>query len=744
MRKNVYVFILVSILSITMFNIGTGVVSADGANAIYIEKNADFSIYASSGNGSIINPYIIEDISIESFGGSAVYVKNTTDYCIFRNIDISGTSPGYGFYLRGVSNVNITDSVIVDQTQGLQVYNSTNIGIINVSVTYDDSNTALGTYGVRLKYSNRILIENCSFDSMDAGVQLWSSYRVFIRNNIFIKTGLILQNTAFTGTDISVVGNTVNGKLLGYLYNAYNKRINISAYGQVILVSCTNVTLYGGVLDDVGMGAQFIFCHSCTIALSNISNSRFGIMIYESFRTRIYSNNIINNTYGATGFYALGTIIHENNFINNTVGLWPFVGCSSSDIYLNNFIGNDDNIWDDGSRSDSQLNWVSAQFRNSVSGWPVANATITIERAGITYIGHTNEDGIIRLPVPLLGEYSVIIEKLRYTTIVRNVDIIENGIHIFNVQMYKKDLGAGTGYILTRTMDAMYQTPIEGAEITVYSYLDGAFYYHSQHTTATGGSFPGWANITGLYYDNYVFIITHPSYVDEIIVKTIISNGLAGTYSNIEMDPDSIETFVQGYVYDFTNELPLEGVNVTFHREYGSAITVFTNSDGLYNMTGLPFGIYQAEYSLGDYNSQYETYQIDHVGSYYNNPANIRLFPSNYTPLAAEESVVNNYDNEVVGNYWDDFNPDGVLAADGGYSIPGTNPDDPEDEYPLDEPFVPNDQIPTTTTTIITTTSTTTITTITEFTEFDWTFIVVGIVGVSMVCVIALFIRKRK
>jgi len=66
------------------------------------------------------------------------------------------------------------------------------------------------------------------------------------------------------------------------------------------------------------------------------------------------------------------------------------------------------------------------------------------------------------------------------------------------------------------------------------------------------------------------------------------------------------------------------------------------------------------------------------AGNQDSNPEDFTLLASDYVPEGAESAVVNNWDNEVKGNYWNDL--DGYI-----YEIPGDNDENPVDEYPLDE-----------------------------------------------------------
>jgi parallel beta-helix repeat protein len=688
MMKKIFGFLVISLL---IMMVGTSIVPAlaDGPDAIVINNNSDFVSFADSGDGSSGNPYIISNKVISSYGGYGIYIHGTDAYCIFENITIVGNSPGYGIYLEQVSNVNFTTGYLSYQGNGILVDNCSTIAIDNFAI--EDSRD----YGVRIDASDNVAVLNSNFSNCGDGIQLWNSFRVVIRNNQFMGTGLSFYGTCQVSTSVVVADNTVNGFPLGYLYNEHDKQIDISGYGQAILVGCTNITLYNGDISNTNIGVQFIFSQNCIIAYSTISNNFHGILLYESSYNRIYANNVTENVHGVLGYFSIGTVINENNYINNTgYGVWLWYGCSSSSIYLNNFIDNNlGNARDDGGIEDSSLTWVAARFVNAKSGWPLSNVSILVERAGRSYEGWTNENGLIKVPVPVFGTYDLTITKFRYQSIITSVYIGQSGIHLFNVDMDKADIGPGNGYVEMRFMDGT--TPVEGASVKVYSYLDGAYYFHSQHTTMTGG-YAGSVNITGLYYDNYTVLVEHPDYEDKVIQQLVLPTSMGGSYpyvgtfSNIQMATNPMDAFVHGYVYDALNELPIEGVNLTIYSEFRGSRTVFTDSNGFYNMTNILFDIYTVEISAAGYDTEYTSLVIDAGGSYHGNPVIFYLLNSSYVPIGPDSFVVNNWDNEERGNYWDDYGGIVVLSDVGGYEIFGENLDNPIDQYPLLEPFVRN------------------------------------------------------
>jgi parallel beta-helix repeat protein len=655
------------------------IISDGEGSSIYITDNSNFTLYAGSGIAG--DPYIIAGEVLTNTGDGSVYIQDTDVYVVITDCVMNGTGY-YGVYLNNVSNLNITSCDIYDKSAAILIDGCSRIFVSETNIT----NYGENDYGIRIDVSDNISVRNCNISLTSDGIQLWNSYRVEIVDNVFTGTGITFYGTCQVSTGIRIQNNIVNDKPLGYLYNAHDRVIDISGYGQALLINSVNVTLYNGDISDVNSGVEFIFCQNSVLAYSNVTGCKRGVLLYESAYSKIYGNNLTGNTHGIMGYFATGSIIHENNVLNNIgYGIWMWYGCSSSAVYLNNFIDNVlGNARDDGGIEDSNLIWLGARFRNPISNHPLINVSVTIEKDGRSYTGHTNENGLFKVPLPALGVYNFTVEKFRYQTKYYINHVIDQyGIHLYDIGLDKADLGSGTGYVLARFMDGA--TPIVGVDIQVYSVLDGAYYFHSSYVSADV-PYAGWVNITGLYYDDYVFVITHPDYERNIINQVIIANGHAGTYNNIQLTAYSTDAFIYGNVTDEMTGIPLENVNITIYNEIRDTITVFTDNTGLYNVTDIPFGTYQAMCSLIDYQTVYFEFNINENGSQGFNPFDFEMLHDDYVPSEPGGAEVNGWDNGVKGNYWDDFGGVVLLADEEGvYEVPGNNTDNPIDEHPLDE-----------------------------------------------------------
>lgn len=96
-----------------------------------------------TGGGSINNPYIIENVTINgNNNGSCVYISNSNKYFIIRNCTFynsgSGTNDA-GVRLYLVENGKIDNCTIVNNNNyGILLYQCKNNVILNNSITYND------------------------------------------------------------------------------------------------------------------------------------------------------------------------------------------------------------------------------------------------------------------------------------------------------------------------------------------------------------------------------------------------------------------------------------------------------------------------------------------------------------------------------------------------------------------------------------------------------------------------------
>lgn len=155
---------------------------------IVIYGNEGFASFATNGDGSPENPWIIEDLSITSdkyvyatggVGRYCVYIQFTTDYFIIRNCHISNHSAFYGIYSFNVSNCIIEGNVIENNAYS----------------------------GIIFQHSNNIKIMNNTIrNHRESGICFISSPGTVISNNSF-KSNQNADITSLSNTNFTLTGN---------------------------------------------------------------------------------------------------------------------------------------------------------------------------------------------------------------------------------------------------------------------------------------------------------------------------------------------------------------------------------------------------------------------------------------------------------------------------------------------------------------------------------------------------------
>jgi parallel beta-helix repeat protein len=274
---------------------------------------------------------------------------------IIANNDVSNNYEN-GIYHYSSSNNTITGNNASNNLRnGIYLYSSSNNTITgnNVSNNWD---------GICISYSsnNNTITSNNASDNWN-GIRLSSSSNNTITGNTFVNDGLFVCSSYQN----AVEDNTVNGKPLIYLEDIAD--IVVTDAGQVILVTCNNITVEDLDLSNIDTGIELWQSENSIISNNAVSNNRKGICIFHSSNNTITGNNVSDNDNGIGISSSSNNTITGNNVSDNGNG----IGISSSsnntitgnnvssnngfgirhysssfnEIYLNNFINNRYNVY---------------------------------------------------------------------------------------------------------------------------------------------------------------------------------------------------------------------------------------------------------------------------------------------------------------------------------------------------------------------------------------------------------------
>lgn len=300
-------------------------------NAIIIESDLELetSDEVSSGSGTINDPFIIENKTINIADISAIYIANTTYYLKIVNCTIFGgnTSDEPSVNIQDSKNITVSNSRIFYGDHGVNVENSSNIDIDRIEI----ENSSIG---IRINYCNDLRVQNNSIKNVRKdGMKIYGyTHDLIIENNTIVNGQLNGISMDASLKNMNISGNTISS----------NGKCGIEDLRRI---RGENNIIYNNILcynQDCGLnhsGRRF------TIKNNEIShNKASGIILFDDADENIISNNMIsNNEQNGIYMYYRNTDnqILNNNISKNSDGI--LMGFSSYNILKNNRITSNNN-----------------------------------------------------------------------------------------------------------------------------------------------------------------------------------------------------------------------------------------------------------------------------------------------------------------------------------------------------------------------------------------------------------------
>jgi parallel beta-helix repeat protein len=267
-----------------------------------------------TGEGTLDNPYIIEDVEIDAGGiGSGILVENSLDHFIIRNCEITNSVPEGPTWHAKIEMQNVTNGI-------LEGNNCSGYGFIGI-----------------------YLVSNCSNN--------------IIRNNLIIKNsdgfygiGMVLMDGCFENTIVNNYVDSNGGTNTGFGIVLYNY-----SYANFILdnkiTNNNTLTFNDGIL--------ILKSFNNSVINNQIFKNTYGIVTRGSASVinKIFENQILNNLYGIhLDFDSNNITVKKNTIKGNNIGVEVDSSCGYNNFYQNCFIENAlhsfdngfNNSWDNG------------------------------------------------------------------------------------------------------------------------------------------------------------------------------------------------------------------------------------------------------------------------------------------------------------------------------------------------------------------------------------------------------------
>ncbi|MHA1971151.1 MAG: NosD domain-containing protein [Candidatus Thorarchaeota archaeon] len=177
-----------------------------------------------------------------------------------------------------------------------------------------------------------------------------------IINNTFDSGGVYPIIESYESWDFDTIrfeGNTVQGRPIGFFANLDSGTIDGNAFGQLLLVSCSGITISGGDFHDISSdrwhdiyyspgeatAIALVDCTAVNLVNINFHNNTYGITLQDSFQCSITGGTSYYNSWRAISLSDSGDIDVSNVDIRNSpIGIelsWSY-DCSISNCQIGN------------------------------------------------------------------------------------------------------------------------------------------------------------------------------------------------------------------------------------------------------------------------------------------------------------------------------------------------------------------------------------------------------------------------
>jgi len=247
-------------------------------------------------------------------------ILSDTDNCLIIGNTIESNKKA-GIYLINSNGNNISTNNLLYNFMGIVISSSQS----NIIIGNNILNSELESIYL-LNAFNNYIFEN--FFSNNKGLTLEYSTNNNISRNDFKNDGVAI----YTYYQNTILDNIVNGKPLLFLVGVENKVLNEA--GQIILVSCNNITIQNQDIFDIPIGITVIDTTYTNILNNKLTNNcDYGILFFYSYKNVISNNEISNSLYTGIGLFE-GS--NDNNVQYNTISF-----CNYSGIMI---VGSNNNI----------------------------------------------------------------------------------------------------------------------------------------------------------------------------------------------------------------------------------------------------------------------------------------------------------------------------------------------------------------------------------------------------------------
>jgi parallel beta-helix repeat protein len=358
---------------------------------IVIASDADWVTFAASGSGTAIDPWIIEDFTIDCGGaGSAIAISGTTDHAIIRDGFVNDTGPGAldcGISMIGASNIDLDRMAFEWCSLGIAAVSSSDLNINSTIVRYAMAGTAIGFDDVHDTVVNNTEInngtiyvarfmtastsENIIFDAINVtnsseplrfsyveNSSVSNSHIDGLNDHAGIVLGVSAMHNNITSADIEncsvavlvsenenrVENNTIHDIIdYGISFNTVdycdvvgNTIYNVSGFGYGVNVISSNfINVRDNVISNASIGVMFEITHWSNVTNNVLFDNMYGNAIHESQNITVDDNTCYDNLFGILAHGTTDSVNITNNTCYNS-----YAGIVISEPHYCNILNN--------------------------------------------------------------------------------------------------------------------------------------------------------------------------------------------------------------------------------------------------------------------------------------------------------------------------------------------------------------------------------------------------------------------
>ncbi len=551
-----------------------------------------------SGTGSFSDPYVIKNIIVNGNGlSNSIEIQNSNKYFIIKNSTLYNSSVGHDF--AGISLENVNNSLIFKNNishnngHGIRLMSSFNNTILqNIA----QNNTWEGIF---LRYSANNTIRNNTVMNNHRGIRISNSVaQNIVENNYVYGHSSDLTNSVGIGIYFSQNMSITNNNILNNTYGIY-------------LTQSANNTIMGNTINSNkkdGIGMQFSDNDNNKF-LNNIifNNSYSGIWLGRGKKFLVRNNTIMSSNPGITIWGSNNVTILENKIINCSSGI---------EVFGNNITITRNNL------TNSVIRLISPN--EQISSYNITRSNLVNGRSIVFY---SNELGLTSSNFSSPGQ--IILYNVN-NSILSKLEVLGGGIttlYCYNLTMSDNSI---QGYNYGLSIVNSYNITVNNN--TIFDSLWGGIDLLQSDD----------CNITkNFVFNNYLGIELFLSHNNSLIENKVRDNlgGLVISYSNEnKILKNSIHNSLIGIVINSLGN----NNSFLFNDIVNSSWNGFRIIGSSYNLISRNIIKNSSKVGLG-----LDVISAQH--KIYNN-----TFISN-TLNAQDNGTNNQWDNGIIGNFWDDY-----------------------------------------------------------------------------------------